>query len=144
MTCLGAVVVRGLLVSLRGGFPKVRPSSFRSLRILGWLRLGGALELLPHLPPAQLAQKSRCPNFNCRPGGSDGAGDLIHPHMDSVEVTLLWEHLWLPAALCGEWGRSAQILSVPTFQGAAVTSRKVQVWPLLLALSPHSLCTPSM
>lgn len=86
-----------------------------------------------HLPPAQVAQKSRCPSVSCRPGGSDGAGDLIYPRMDSVEVTCsevtrLWEQLlWLPAALCGGWGRLAQVLAVPRFQGAAVTSRKVQV-----------------
>lgn len=49
-----------------------------------------------HLPLAQAVQKNECPNLSCRPGGSSGAGDLIHLRMDSVEVTCnevtpLWE-----------------------------------------------------
>lgn len=62
-----------------------------------------------------LPRRADSPNFSCRPGVTDGAGDFIHPPMGGVEatcreVTPLWEQLlWLPAALCAGWGRSAQI-----------------------------------
>lgn len=66
MGAFPAVMVRELLVSLRAGFPKhckVRPSSCRSLRVLGWLGLEGALELLPTPPSSPACPEEQVPKF---------------------------------------------------------------------------------
>lgn len=154
MEAFPAVIVKGLLMSLRSGFPKALQGETQLIRVTrnpGVPGVGRSLRAHPvtHLPLAQVAQKNGVPNKVL-------AADLVGL-MVLISSALGWTVLSspalgaeeqfprLPAALCGGWGRLAQLLAVPTFQGAAVTSRKVQVQPLLLAPHLHvPPCTPSM